>query len=225
MSRNFQDQEVLLKFNNRFLDDPTLMRELNDHGDNLIAMEAVKRCDQPARAPRQPLQPSITQIAAKPASASPGPEPLKRSLELDRRYTSPYAPRPNTPAALSTSGSAVSNPNVSPHGDRKGSDWGANRGPAKSPLSERSMNPQGNGDARHDMMGHRGYRIQRGDEALSTTAAKASEVLAKDPLLKVESLMGPNILAAAHHDGAHPVHFKQQSPKISDGTTPVSSRR
>ncbi len=56
MARNFQEEEVLLKYNDRFLDNATLMREINDHGDNLIAMEAVKRSDLPARTPRQSLQ-------------------------------------------------------------------------------------------------------------------------------------------------------------------------
>jgi hypothetical protein len=42
MSRNFQEEEIILKFGSKLLANPMTMRELNDHGDNLIAIEAVK---------------------------------------------------------------------------------------------------------------------------------------------------------------------------------------
>lgn len=93
MARNFQDEVIILKFGSRLLADPVLMRDLNDHGDNLIAMEAVKPSDLSSRMMRQPLQPSNVQIPAK--SASPVPALMKPNVEAGRRYRSPYSPRSN----------------------------------------------------------------------------------------------------------------------------------
>ncbi|KAI9881074.1 MAG: hypothetical protein M1830_008232 [Pleopsidium flavum] len=106
MSRNFQEEEIILKFGSRLLANPTTMRELNDHGDNLIAIEAVKPSDLATRMPRQPLQPSNAQVPAK--SASPLIAPIKPSLEAGKRYTSPYSPRVSPLVTLNTPGSVTS---------------------------------------------------------------------------------------------------------------------
>lgn len=221
MARNFQTEEVLLKFDNRFLDDPTLMRELNDHGDNLIAMEAVKRSDLPARAPRQPLLPSNAQIPAKPAL--PAPEPVKPSRESASHYKSPYAPGIGTPASLNTPGSMLSNSNRGLRMDQSGFNMLANRLSSKSPLLERSQNPQRDDEGRQ--MRHHPTGVHGWNEAMHAAVVKARTIMAKDPVQNVENLpapMKPNLTALAQHDSALREQFKQQFPWKSDGMIPIA---
>ncbi len=216
MARNFQEEEVLLKYNDRFLDNATLMREINDHGDNLIAMEAVKRSDLPARTPRQSLQPSNVPGLAK--LASPAAEAVKSSLESRARYVTPYA-RFGTPSTLGTPGSAVS----ASTGDRRrpgmNANFAANRLPTKSPLSERSRNPQGIVDGPHDVVGHREPTLL---ETKITAVDKARTKLAQDPIHTAESLpasVRPNLsaLAQGYSEG-----LKRESDWLNDGMSPIS---
>jgi len=223
MARNFQDEEVLLKYNDRFLDNTTLMRELNDHGDNLIVMEAVKRSDLPARAARQPLQPSNAQVPTKPAS--PAPEAVKPSLESGPRYVSPYAPKFGTPAPLNRPGSVA--PDHANDSQRRSYNLPANRLPTKSPLSERSRNPQGNVEGPHDVVGHREPRILGWDEEFTTPVAKARKLLAQDPVHTVENLpasVRPNISALGYHDKTYRKELKQQFPWKADGTIQIPDK-
>lgn len=223
MARNFQDEEVQLKYNDRFLDNPTLMRELNDHGDNLIVMEAVKRSDLPARAPRQPLQPSNGQVPAKPAS--PAPEAVKSSLESGAGYASPYAPRFGTPTPLNRPGSVA--PDHANDGQRRSYNLPANRLPTKSPLSERSRNPQWNVEGPHDVVGDREPRILGLDEEITTAVAKARKLLAQDPVYTVENppaSVRPSLSAIGHYYRACRKELKQQYPWKNDGTTQIPDK-
>ena len=223
MARSFQEEQVLLKFNNRLLDDTTLMREINDHGDNLIAMEAVKRSDWPARAPRQPLQPSNAQVPAKPTSSVSGP--VKSSPEAESRYASPCAPRPGTPATSIAPGSVVSDSNGSQRRGPLGYNSLMNRLPSKSPLSERSRNPWRDEEGRHELVKHHPDIIPGWDATLGTVVAKARTNMAKDPVHNVENLpapVKPNLAALAHHDNALRERLKQQLPWKSDGMTSIS---
>lgn len=219
MARNFQTEEVLLKFDNRFLDDPTPMRELNDHGDNVIAMEAVKRSDLPARAPRQPLQPSNAQIPAKPAS------PASETVKSESHYASPYAPRTGTPASLNTPGSMLSNSSRGLRMDQSGYNMLANRLPSKSPLLERSQNPQRDDEARQEVLRHLPNGVHGWNEAMDAAVAKARTIMAKNPVQNVENLpapLKPNLTALAQHDSALREQFKQQFPWKSDGMIPIA---
>lgn len=220
MARNFQDEEVLLKYSNRFLDDTTLMRELNDYGDNLIAMEAVKRSDLPARAPRPPLQPANVQVPAKPAS--PAPEAVKPSLDSGARNASPYAPKGRAPGAMYIPGSMASSLNGAQRIATTNKNLAANQVHTKPPLSERSSNSQGDVGGQHDVVAHREPRILGWDETITTAVAKARTLMAQDPVQTIENLpaqVRPNLSALAQHDMASREELKRQLPWKSDGST------
>lgn len=217
-----EDEEVLLKYDNRFLDNATLMRELNDHGDNLIALEAVKHSDLPARAPRPPLQPSNAQVPAKPAS--PAPEAVKPSLDSVARYASPYAPNSGTPGALYIPSSMGLNSNARRRNIMMNNNLVANRGPTKSPLSERSSNSQPHVEGQQDVAGHREPAILGWDETITTAVAKARTLMAQDPVHTVENLpakVRPNLSPLAQQDRAYREELKQQYPWRSDGSTSI----
>lgn len=189
MSRNFQEEEIILKFGSKLLANPMTMRELNDHGDNLIAIEAVKPSDLAARMPRQPLQPSNVQAPAKPAS--PILAPVKPSLEAGKRYTSPYSPRVNPLVTSNTPGSVVSGPSFGQRRSPFGYDENANgHGIAPSPV-EPLMKSEEDGEGVHSGMGIFPAAIQAWDQGTSTEVAQLQANPLRDTLTNNQSHSAP----------------------------------
>lgn len=105
-----EEGKINLKYGSKVPSDDTLMRQLDEHGDRLIAFEAVKLADLPSRiGERVPLAPTNAQVSVQPKDTLredpkallPKPEaPQDENSKPGDGYQSPYIPPQRPPAAV-----------------------------------------------------------------------------------------------------------------------------
>lgn len=92
-SRNIPDEPITLKYGSKVPADTAIMGELNGHGDQVVALEAIKASQLTERmnVARTPLQPSNHQIPApsQPSSARNSVQPLPHDAKR-KVYVPPY---------------------------------------------------------------------------------------------------------------------------------------
>ena len=108
LARRPEAKGVLLRYQSNFLSDAISMNDLNDYGDNIIALEAVLPASRSVSAtPRQPLQPVIGQLTAKSPSVQLSPKKLRDEIAApvyERQQSSSLPPSTPSAAALRSNG-------------------------------------------------------------------------------------------------------------------------